>query len=123
MYNFFCLGFRFVKDVPNISPVSYPSRVAPLPKDRVGTEEGKEDDGRNVGQEGNDELERERWRIDAENRNMMMRAFNIQEEKVPFRTLIRTEQARKKEKLVYDLKEAIRFIKVGFLVFVWVFNL
>ncbi|KAG0465487.1 hypothetical protein HPP92_019651 [Vanilla planifolia] len=30
---------RFVKDVPKITPVSYPSRVAPLPEDRTAATE------------------------------------------------------------------------------------
>ncbi|CAI9089191.1 OLC1v1023711C4 [Oldenlandia corymbosa var. corymbosa] len=106
--------FRYVKDVPNVSPISYPTRVAPLPEDRVATEEGQEGDGRNVEQGRNDELERERRRIDAENQSMMMRRnFSVEGEKVPFPTLIRSEQAKKKEKIMYDLKEAIRFVKAN----------
>lgn len=96
-----------MKDAPIISPVSYPARVAPLPEDRVATEEVKEDDGRN------EELERERWRIEAENRNMMRRVLRVEEEKVPFPTLIKTDDS-KKGKVVYDLKEAIQLVKVGF---------
>ncbi|XP_071907150.1 uncharacterized protein [Coffea arabica] len=91
---------RYVKDTPIISPVSYQARVAPLPEDRVAAEEVKEDD----------ELETERRRIEAENQNMMRRVLRVQEEKVPFPTLIRTDDS-KKGKVVYDLKDAIQLVK------------
>lgn len=93
---------RYVKDTPIISPVSYPARVAPLPEDRVATEEVK----------GDDELEKERRRIEAENQNMMRRVLRVQEEKVPFPTLIRTDDS-KKGKVVYDLKDALQLVKAN----------
>lgn len=101
-----------MKDTPIISPVSYPARVAPLPEDRVATEEVK----------GDDELEKERRRIEAENQNMMRRVLRVQEEKVPFPTLIRTDDS-KKGKVVYDLKDALQLVKVGFLPFFFPFGL
>lgn len=107
--------FRFVKDTPSIAPVSYPTRVAPLPEDRVVTKE--------VGDEhGSEELERERSRIEAGNLNIS-RMLVVEEEKVPFPTLIRLENS--KGNVVYDLKEAIQLVKVSsFLLFVsWRFFL
>lgn len=93
---------RYMKDTPIISPVSYAARVAPLPEDRVATEEVKADD----------ELERERRRIEAENLNMKRRGLRVEEGKVPFPTLIGTEDS-KKGKVVYDLKDAIQLVKAN----------
>ncbi|KAL3509124.1 hypothetical protein ACH5RR_028525 [Cinchona calisaya] len=98
--------FRYVKDAPSICPVSYPTRVAPLPEDRAASEEVK-DEG------ANDELEKERRRIEFENQNMMRRVLRVEEEKVPFPTLIRSEDDRKKGKVVYDLKEGIQLVKAN----------
>lgn len=101
--------FRFVKDTPSIVPISYPTRVAPLPEDRVVTKE--------VGDEHrNEELERERSRIEAGNLNIN-RMLVVEEEKVPFPTLIKLENS--KGNVAYDLKEAIQLVKVSsFLLFV-----
>ncbi|CAK9168380.1 unnamed protein product [Ilex paraguariensis] len=96
---------RFVKDVPQISPVSYPTRVAPLPEDRAEVkEEGEDRKGEN------EELEKERKRIEADNR-VIRRVLRVEEEKVPFPTLIKVENKRN-EKVIYDLKEGIKLVKV-----------
>ena len=48
---------RYVKDAPSISPVSYPTRVAPLPEDRVTAEtEAEEEVGKKENVEGKDYL-------------------------------------------------------------------
>ncbi|CAI9784381.1 unnamed protein product [Fraxinus pennsylvanica] len=104
---------RYIKDVPLISPVSYPSLVAPLPEDRVKVEEeGSKNES--------DELERERRRIDDEKRNVMMGRRRVlgeeqEDDNVAFPTLIKVENddknSKKKRKVIYDLKEAIRSIK------------
>ncbi|XXG69422.1 hypothetical protein AAC387_Pa06g2298 [Persea americana] len=97
--------FRYVKDVPSISPVSYPTRVAPLPEDKVSgsapeAEEGKEDQ----------QLEIERRRIEADAR--LRRIFRTsEEEEIPFPTLVKTD--KKKQKVVLDLQEAIREVKAN----------
>ncbi|KAK9284299.1 hypothetical protein L1049_023470 [Liquidambar formosana] len=90
---------RYVKNVmPTISPVSYPSRVAPLPEDRAPLKEKAADkEGEDAKESG--EIERERRRIEVE------------EEKVVFPTLIEVE--KKKPKVVLDLNEAIREVKAN----------
>ncbi|GFZ12727.1 hypothetical protein Acr_23g0011120 [Actinidia rufa] len=105
---------RYVKDVPKISPVSYPSRVAPLPEDRsavavVEEGEAKEEEKK---KEMDDQLERETRRIRDDNRRIRWSGLRVEEERLPFPTLIKQEQ--KKKKVVYDLHEAIRLIKVVF---------
>ncbi|XP_059663266.1 uncharacterized protein LOC132308967 [Cornus florida] len=100
---------RYVKDVPSITPVSYPSRVAPLPEDRADV--SAENEQREDRQEGNEQFERERKRIEADHRRIRP-GHIVEEEKVPFPTLIKVEQ-RKGEKVIYDLKEAIRLVKAN----------
>ncbi|RWR88314.1 50S ribosomal protein L1, chloroplastic [Cinnamomum micranthum f. kanehirae] len=91
---------RYVKDVPSISPVSYPSRVAPLPEDKVSVSEGKEDQ----------QLERENRMIEADAR--LRRVLGTSEEEViPFPTLVKAD--KKKQKVVLDLQEAIREVKAN----------
>ncbi|KAM7503321.1 hypothetical protein LguiB_002225 [Lonicera macranthoides] len=106
---------RYVKDSPTIlSPVSYPTKVAPLPEDRVaadGEEMVKEEGEKGDDKEGNEQLERERSRIEADNR-LFRRVLKVEEEKLPFPTLIKVENT-KKEKVVYDLKEAIQLVKTN----------
>ncbi|XP_016454220.1 uncharacterized protein LOC107778475 [Nicotiana tabacum] len=98
---------RYLKDAPKITPVSYPTRVAPLPEDRV------EEDG-GVEAKGDEELERERRRIEAQKRAAMRRVLNVEEEMVPFPTLVNAKSDdEKKKKAVYDLKEAIRLVKAN----------
>ncbi|OVA00114.1 Ribosomal protein L1 [Macleaya cordata] len=98
---------RYVKDVPSISPVSYPTKVAPLPEDRVSApaeEEKKE------GRKENDQLEQERRRIETD--YQIRRALKVEEEKnVPFPTLIKVE--KNKQKAILDLQEAIREVKAN----------
>ncbi|KAL6975936.1 hypothetical protein U1Q18_024731, partial [Sarracenia purpurea var. burkii] len=108
---------RYVKDVPKISPVSYPSRVAPLPEDRMtaassgGEAEEEVEEGAKVEEKKVDAdvgLARERQRIQADYRRVRW-GLRVEEEKVPFPTLIKQEQ--KNKKVIYDLQEAIRLVK------------
>lgn len=100
---------RYLKDMPTMSTVSYPTRVAPLPEeDRImaeGEEERKE--------RGDAELEREARRIQNEQRFAAMSRIRGEVEMVPFPTLIKVENDKAKVKSVYDLKEAIRLAKVS----------
>ncbi|KZV46398.1 hypothetical protein F511_23239 [Dorcoceras hygrometricum] len=104
---------RYMKDAPVIAPVAYPSRVAPLPEDRIKVEERES----GVGAE---ELERERRRINDERWNAMRRTGVLrnrvaEEENLPFPKLIKVEKSdadgKKKGKVIYDLKDAIQLIK------------
>ncbi|KAG9153011.1 hypothetical protein Leryth_024833 [Lithospermum erythrorhizon] len=95
---------RYVKDMPGIAPVAYPSRVAPLPDDKP------------RGGEGDEELERERRRIENENRGQreMRRVLRDKvDDKVPFPTLIKVDNDSKKKKVVYDLKDALQLVKAS----------
>ncbi|XP_008797475.2 50S ribosomal protein L1 [Phoenix dactylifera] len=99
---------RFVKDIPVISSVSYPSRVAPLPEDRTTApaEEGAEED-----KNGKDEqLRREARRIESDARGRSFFAIQ-EEEKIPFPTLIKLE--KRPQKVPMDLVEAIRGVKAN----------
>ncbi|XP_057954634.1 large ribosomal subunit protein uL1c isoform X2 [Malania oleifera] len=98
--------FRYVKDGPSISPVSYPARVAPLPDDRVAVSAEEE-----APKEEDERLVRERRRIDAAER-IRKRVFTVEEETVPFPTLIKVEK-KEKQKVIYDLQEAIRQVKTN----------
>ncbi|KAK6928007.1 Ribosomal protein L1/ribosomal biogenesis protein [Dillenia turbinata] len=101
---------RYVKDAPSISPVSYPARVAPLPEDRVSSEATQTE---NLEQQEvkekvkGEEMEREWKRMEMNAR--MVRRMQVEEEKVPFPTLIKVE--KKQPKVVLDLQEAIRQVK------------
>ncbi|KAL6561521.1 hypothetical protein OROMI_017122 [Orobanche minor] len=99
---------RYMKDAPVISPVSYPSRVAPLPEDRMKVGEEEKADK-------NEGLERERRKVEEYRRRGGL-AYEKQEESLPFPTLIKVENTnqnnRKKGKMNYDLKEAIQLAKV-----------
>lgn len=88
-----------MKDAPSITPVSYPVRVAPLPDDKAPAAE-------------NEEMEKERMRIEAEDqrRKRVVRAAEEERMKVPFPMLIKPKQNEKPP--FYDLAEAIRQIKV-----------
>ncbi|GMJ03835.1 hypothetical protein like AT2G42710 [Hibiscus trionum] len=102
---------RYVKDMSNISPVSYPARVAPLPEDRlrVSGQDGE------VRDEGSEEMAREGQRIQADAR-VWRRPFRIaaEEEKivVPFPMLIMPEK-KKENRHVLDLMDAIREVKAN----------
>ncbi|GAB2220022.1 hypothetical protein Drorol1_Dr00007663 [Drosera rotundifolia] len=101
---------RFVKDGSVISPISYPKKVAPLPEDRV-VGEGEREGEKVRGREGAGELEGERRAI--EGTGAARRVFRVvEEEVVPFPTLI-MEEKKQKEKKVYDLQEAIRAMKAS----------
>ncbi|TVU07800.1 hypothetical protein EJB05_41169 [Eragrostis curvula] len=95
---------RFVKDAaPAISPVSYPSRVAPLPDDRPAAEEGAEaEDGlRGEGQ---------RIELDAA-RTRSIFGLPVEEEQLPYPTLISVE--KRPQKVAIDLVDAIRQVKTS----------
>ncbi|GMJ11435.1 hypothetical protein like AT2G42710 [Hibiscus trionum] len=97
---------RYVKDVSDISPVSYPSRVAPLPEDRserVGEVRDAE----------SEEMTRETRRIQAESR-VWRKPFRMtaEEEKLPFPSLI-TPEKKKEKRAVLDLMDAIREVKAN----------
>lgn len=98
---------RYVKDSPSINPVSYAQRVAPLPEDRVA--------GENEGERTPEEMERERKRIELENRarRRFLRANAVEEDtsSLPLPTLLKPELKHGK-KPIFDLMEAIREIKV-----------
>ncbi|PHU04029.1 60S ribosomal protein L11 [Capsicum chinense] len=104
---------RYLKDAPKIiAPVSYPTRVvAPLPEDRLDGEK-EEEEGK---VEVNEEMERERGRIEAQRRGAIRRVLNVEEERISFPTLIdaKSDEKKKKKKVVYDLKEAIRLVKAN----------
>lgn len=100
---------RYVKDVPSISPVSYPARVAPLPEDKVEVE-GEEKDVEEI-----EEMGRERRRIESQNRLLSQRSirFAMQEEKVvvPFPMLLKAQSKKKENKPILDLMDAIKQVK------------
>ncbi|KAJ4844474.1 hypothetical protein Tsubulata_039264 [Turnera subulata] len=92
---------RYIKDAHSVSPVSYPSRVAPLPEARSASSPSSSSSG----------MEREsRW-IDREKRNL----FRVAEEQakvvLPFPRLI--QPVRKEKKPIFDLKDALREIKAN----------
>ncbi|KAK7312858.1 hypothetical protein VNO77_37051 [Canavalia gladiata] len=92
---------RCVKDAPSVAPVSYAALVAPLPDDKVPAtaEETK--------------MEKERWKIEAEDQ-LQMRMAKAAEEgkmKVPFPLLIKPIINEKPP--VLDLTEAIRQVKAN----------
>uniref|UniRef100_A0A2N9F266 CL1 n=1 Tax=Fagus sylvatica TaxID=28930 RepID=A0A2N9F266_FAGSY len=102
---------RYVKDVPTISPVSYPSRVAPLPEYKISAD----GEGEEAKLESNEEMERERRRIEAESRTRR-RMFSVSEEEesgpVPFPMLIKKKESKEKPAPL-DLLEAIRLVKAN----------
>ncbi|KAK6142311.1 hypothetical protein DH2020_022659 [Rehmannia glutinosa] len=101
---------RYMKDAPVISPVSYPSRVAPLPEDRMKVGEEEKGD-RNAG------LEMERRKIEEYRRRGVLAYGKVEEEEsLPFPKLVKVENtdqnSKKKGKVIYDLKEAIQLVKL-----------
>ncbi|XP_031256073.1 uncharacterized protein LOC116114057 [Pistacia vera] len=101
---------RYVKDVPSISTVSYPARVAPLPEDKVGAE-GEERDVKE-----NAEMERERRGIESKKPLLRRRSFRTAVEEgekvvVPFPMLIKAESKKKENKQILDLMDAIKQVK------------
>ncbi|KAK6141256.1 hypothetical protein DH2020_025011 [Rehmannia glutinosa] len=102
---------RYMKDAPVISPVSYPSRVAPLPEDRMKVGEEEKGD-RNAG------LEMERRKIEEYRRRGVLAYGKVEEEEsLPFPKLVKVENtdqnSKKKGKVIYDLKEAIQLVKAS----------
>ncbi|XP_022980111.1 uncharacterized protein LOC111479599 [Cucurbita maxima] len=98
---------RYMKDTPSIAPVSYPSRVAPLPEDRVSASGG--------GEEGveSEQMEEERKKIEAE-KMWRRRVFRVAEEDkvtAPFPMVIKVD--KKEPKVVLDLMDAIRQVKAS----------
>ncbi|KAK2981353.1 hypothetical protein RJ640_013144 [Escallonia rubra] len=109
--NFTREELRFMKDLPS---VSYNTKVAPLPEDIVADNVGVKSSGKEEGLGDDVELERERRRIEADKNRAMRRMPRALEEEslnVPFPTLIKLD--KKGDEVVYDLKEAIRLVKVN----------
>ncbi|XP_011629371.1 uncharacterized protein LOC18425641 isoform X2 [Amborella trichopoda] len=112
---------RYVKNVPNISPISYPTKVAPLPEDRSSADDGVEREGDGKEEPRRDRAEEEQEKedtlifeskgrkIDAETR--IRRVLRVEEEKVPFPTLIKVE--KNKPATPMELQEAIREVKAN----------
>lgn len=96
---------RYVKDAaPAISPVSYPSRVAPLPEDRpVGGEVEEVQDG---GLQGESE------RIQMNAARPTRSVFGMHEEdRLPYPTVIPV--VKRPQKVAIDLIDAIRLVKTS----------
>lgn len=107
---------RYVKDIPRLSPVSYPSSrlVAPLPEDRLAEDAPAPSDQGEVKEERNKDaqLDRETMRIQADNRRFRWALRGVEEERLPFPTLIKQQQ-QNKDKVIFDLQEAIRLVKAN----------
>ncbi|CAL5336850.1 unnamed protein product [Camellia sinensis] len=105
---------RYVKNIPKLSPVSYPSSrlVAPLPEDRMAEDAPAPSDEGQVKEERNKDaqLDRETVRIQADNRRFRWALRGVEEERLPFPTLIKQQQ-QNKDKVIFDLQEAIRLVK------------
>ncbi|KAE8777405.1 50S ribosomal protein L1 [Hordeum vulgare] len=98
---------RFVKDAgPAIAPVSYPSRVAPLPGDRPAEEGAGE-----VANEQDLRGEAERIEMNAERTRRTIFGVPVEEETVPYPTLIPV--AKRPQKVAIDLVDALREIKTS----------
>lgn len=101
-----------MKDIPKIAPVSYASKVAPLPEDREVdslNKEGKTGEGLEV----DEQLERERRRIEVSSQ-VRRRLVRVEENNVPFPTLIKQENAKAKTATtIHDLQEAIKLVKAN----------
>lgn len=93
-----------MKDAPSISPVSYPTRSAPLPDDKP------------EGEKGSEEIEKETKQIESNNRVFTRRTLVPPREermKVPFPLLIKPKSKQKESNPALDLLEAIKLIKVN----------
>ncbi|XP_066370839.1 uncharacterized protein [Miscanthus floridulus] len=97
---------RYVKDAaPAISPVSYPSRVAPLPEDRpVG---GEAEAVQHEGLRG----EAERIQMDAARATRSIFGMPLEEEQLPYPTIIPI--VKRPQKVAIDLVDAIRLVKTS----------
>jgi ribosomal protein L1 len=102
---------RYVKDTPSFSPISYPKRVAPLPEYTKTLDATIGDAAKEEAQPENEQLDRETRRMEAD-RTLFRRGPRVEDEKIPFPTLIKTTNT-KKDKAVYDLKEAIQLIQTN----------
>lgn len=78
----------------------------------MAAEEVKEDQEMKEEKGVDEGLDREKSRIESVNQRLMRRGSRIEEEKVPFPTLIIQENVGK-AKAVYDLKEAIQLVKAN----------
>lgn len=78
----------------------------------MAAEEVKEDQEMKEEKGVDEGLDREKSRIESVNQRLMRRGSRIEEEKVPFPTLIIQEDVGK-AKAVYDLKEAIQLVKAN----------
>lgn len=87
---------------PAISPISYPSRVAPLPEDRPAAED-------EAGAEDALRTEAQRIELDAA-RTRSIFGMPVEEEELPYPTLIPVE--KRQQKVAIDLVDAIRLVKV-----------
>ncbi|CAN6201386.1 unnamed protein product [Urochloa humidicola] len=97
---------RYVKDAaPTISPVSYPTKVAPLPEYRSvdGEAEGAPGDG--LRGEG------ERIQMDAARAGRSIFGVPAVEEQVPYPTIIPV--VKRPQKVAIDLVDAIRLVKTS----------
>lgn len=111
---------RYMKNESPVTPVSYAARVAPLPEDRA-----------NAGGGMNVEMAEERRRFEGYKRRGVSLRYGrmdaVEEDAhLPFPQLIKVEKVEKKSegeekgkteekgRVVYDVKEAIRLVKVGF---------
>ncbi|XP_074279236.1 uncharacterized protein LOC141604683 [Silene latifolia] len=98
---------RYMKDSPQITPVSYGVKVAPLPEDR--TASLPEDTVAPTVTEGGGQLERESRMI----RRVFRPTVRVEEViEVPFPKLIKVDKTSK-EKVVVDLQDAIRCVKAN----------
>ncbi|KAM0874917.1 hypothetical protein ACQ4PT_037112 [Festuca glaucescens] len=91
---------------PAIAPVSYPSRVAPLPEDRPADE--------GAGEGANEEdlrVEGERIEKEAKWGRMPVFGLQVEEETVPYPTLIPV--VKRPQKVAIDLVDALREIKAS----------
>ncbi|KAH9791364.1 Ribosomal protein L1p/L10e family [Citrus sinensis] len=94
---------RYLKDVPTITPVSYPSRVAPLPE--AGEPASGEAEGEGDG---------ERRRIQSEKKTLrFMRVPEQAQVSVPYPLLIKPESKKKESRPVLDLMDAIKQVKAN----------
>uniref|UniRef100_A0A0D9WR24 Ribosomal protein n=1 Tax=Leersia perrieri TaxID=77586 RepID=A0A0D9WR24_9ORYZ len=94
---------RFVKDeVPAVTPVSYPTRVAPLPEDRPAEEAPPADEGL--------QGEGERIEMEATRARRSFFSMQVEEEDLPYPTLIPVD--KRPQKVAIDLVDAIREIKM-----------
>lgn len=92
-----------MKDVPKITPIYYPSRVAPLPEDRTAAPDAAE------GEFAHGDLQSEARKIQSDAR--VRSYFGLaQEEVIPFPTLIKLD--KRPAKVPMDLALAIREVKV-----------